>query len=324
MQSEQHLEIGAPRRFGFLFALLPIVLVAIFGHHLGEETSEWLAPEAAWGIGLFGMAWLVAAPVWIWRRRGERIEWPTFSFRLIAVEALIAVPVVFAVVVAISLVVFLLDGVPQADDPPSILQEVVDRSGGQQVGWLVVLAGVLAPISEEVFFRKFLFTELRGWVGPIGALLLQSVIFASVHAYEGAGPFAALVLVAFAFQGIYQWRKTLLAPMLAHGFFNVLMIGMVLGVSALPSPFLGVQGVKGAEDCEIESVMPGSSAEQAGLLPGDVIVEVNGEPIGPFSELSRTLKQNYIGDPIRITFLRAGESVTIDAVLGSTADIEEP
>ncbi|MDZ4158990.1 MAG: M50 family metallopeptidase [Anaerolineaceae bacterium] len=53
----------------------------------------------------------------------------------------------------------------------------------------------------------------------------------------------------------------------------------------------------------IVAVNPGSPAEAAGLLPGDVIAMINGETMESTQELSATVQQN-LGKEIRISFYR--------------------
>jgi len=71
-----------------------------------------------------------------------------------------------------------------------------------------------------------------------------------------------------------------------------------------------------SEGALITAISPGSAAELAGLQIGDVVVEVNGEPISGPSEL-----RNYIGmrrpdEMIEINVLRDGELLTFEATLG--------
>ncbi len=71
-----------------------------------------------------------------------------------------------------------------------------------------------------------------------------------------------------------------------------------------------------SEGALITAISTGSAAELAGLQIGDVVVEVNGEPISGPSEL-----RNYIGmrrpdEMIEINVLRDGELLTFEATLG--------
>jgi len=46
--------------------------------------------------------------------------------------------------------------------------------------WVAIV--IAAPLVEELFFRGFLFEGLRdSWMGPVGAVLVTSIIWASIH-----------------------------------------------------------------------------------------------------------------------------------------------
>lgn len=66
----------------------------------------------------------------------------------------------------------------------------------------------------------------------------------------------------------------------------------------------------------IYSVEPGSSAEAAGLQPGDIITRLGETEIGSYSDLRAAVKSFSAGDTADLTFYRAGESMTISVTFG--------
>lgn len=93
--------------------------------------------------------------------------------------------------------------------------------------WLVLLGFCVgAPIAEEFIFRGFLF---RGWsttfLGPTGAILLSSVLFAAVHLQYEWFYIAGIVLIGLLFGYLrYRSGSTWLTVM-THAFYN-LMAGL--------------------------------------------------------------------------------------------------
>jgi membrane protease YdiL (CAAX protease family) len=86
---------------------------------------------------------------------------------------------------------------------------------------LLLSAMTVAPVTEELFFRGLVYTWLRRFTPLVVAILLQAAIFALLH------PFTHVHLViAFVFGivqgGLYEWRKTLLTPILFHAMYNTL------------------------------------------------------------------------------------------------------
>ena len=81
----------------------------------------------------------------------------------------------------------------------------------------------------------------------------------------------------------------------------------------------------------IVSIAPESAADRAGLQQGDVIVEINGQPIHYLAMLFDTLFSYYPGDRVTIGYFREGVRNNVTVVLGerpeglpSQVEVEEP
>jgi serine protease Do len=85
---------------------------------------------------------------------------------------------------------------------------------------------------------------------------------------------------------------------------------------------LGVVGAEGAADARIESVVPGSGAEKAGLKPGDVLLKFGGKELRKYEELPPLVQQRKPGDKVEVELRRGAESVKLQVTLGQT-DAEE-
>jgi len=101
---------------------------------------------------------------------------------------------------------------------------------------LVLLAVVIAPISEELFFRGVLFRTVRDRHGFWPAALASAIPFGLVH-YVPSPAIDALVLqLTMVFTGIglawiYERRGSIVASMVAHMAFNVVGLVVILGVA---------------------------------------------------------------------------------------------
>jgi S1-C subfamily serine protease len=67
----------------------------------------------------------------------------------------------------------------------------------------------------------------------------------------------------------------------------------------------------------------GGPAERAGLQPGDVIVELEGVPVGNIDAFTPALQRTGAGKVATLVLLRGGGRITVRAMLGSAADIRE-
>ena len=65
----------------------------------------------------------------------------------------------------------------------------------------------------------------------------------------------------------------------------------------------------------VSQVAPGSSAETAGLLPGDVLLQVNGENMPVY--LPAWVRQHSPGEIIKLRVQRDGKELDISFALGS-------
>ncbi len=87
-----------------------------------------------------------------------------------------------------------------------------------------------------------------------------------------------------------------------------------------PAAWLGVQtttSTAGVQGATIELIEPGGPAERVGLMPGDVITEVDGQPITTSSDLARALAAKQPGQQVQLEVNRAGQTIVIDTTLGS-------
>ena len=68
---------------------------------------------------------------------------------------------------------------------------------------------------------------------------------------------------------------------------------------------------------EIIAVEQGGPAAQAGLVVGDTIIEIDGDPARSTEQLVLTSLRHDAGDTITVTYLRAGEEHTAEITLGA-------
>jgi S1-C subfamily serine protease len=185
-----------------------------------------------------------------------------------------------------------------------------------------IMALTMAPISEELAFRGLLYNKLRHALPMPLALLLQAIAFGLSH-YPLGSEFACAIAGASVLIGVfYEWRKTLVAPILMHAGINV--IGLVIILTNLAaeanSPRLGVYVETGEKGCIVTKVFPGTTAESAGLKAGDVLTAIDGTAVTNYRELTWIIRQRAIGGKVKIDFTRNGEPQQIEAVLKGPDD----
>ncbi|MFG0288592.1 MAG: PDZ domain-containing protein, partial [Rhodopirellula sp. JB044] len=80
--------------------------------------------------------------------------------------------------------------------------------------------------------------------------------------------------------------------------------------------FLGVQCYDNFNECLINEVLRGQAAEKAGLLPGDVVLQVDGKPIKQFKDLQKAIDAHMPGEEIDIVYQRGQQETRTTARLG--------
>ncbi len=94
---------------------------------------------------------------------------------------------------------------------------------------------------------------------------------------------------------------------------------IVAGVP-IEAGFLGVAGdqsLDGSAGVEVTNVTPGSAAELAGILVGDLIVSIDGAPVIAFEELAGLVVARSPGDVVELEMVRDGQDVNVEVTLGA-------
>lgn len=116
---------------------------------------------------------------------------------------------------------------------------LIEAAFSANPGLLLMFGVVVAPMYEELLFRRVLFGRLWAAGRPLLGLLLSSFVFALMHELPGVGdnPWQATALLwgiyalmGAAFTGVYWYTRTLWAPIAAHALNN----GIALAVLQYP------------------------------------------------------------------------------------------
>lgn len=101
--------------------------------------------------------------------------------------------------------------------------EAMLRSVGGFTGFVImfVMGAIMAPFSEELYFRGMIYPVFKNYLGPLGGALLAGLIFGIVHwDFWRTVPLAiGGALLCY----IYEKTDSIWVPMLAHGMWNGIM-----------------------------------------------------------------------------------------------------
>lgn len=173
---------------------------------------------------LVAIATLASAPVVVglcilaaWLKRSLTVKeyfalrWPPARVTL----KWLAVFVPFLLIVNVSLSLI------KGEATEQFMSDVTKSAGwATPLLWLAIFVG--APVSEEFFFRGFLFAGLKNtWMGVTGAVIVPTLLFTAIHLqYDLQG--LLFVLLAGLFFGVARAKTdSLWLPICLHAFMNV-------------------------------------------------------------------------------------------------------
>jgi len=95
-------------------------------------------------------------------------------------------------------------------------------------------------------------------------------------------------------------------------------------VKSYMKPFIGICTKMLENGIELTCVTPGTQAEKNGLKTGDVVTRMNDKGLEQSGNLNKKKKQYFsvvnnmkTGDVIKMTLVRAGETIEIDVTVGA-------
>jgi membrane protease YdiL (CAAX protease family) len=268
-------------------------------------------------LTLVGELWMAGYTIWVARRRsGSLPGFPPMTALLREFRWLpLTGPGIFILIAAVGAVVDSLHRQPAK--PDEVWMRIVGSPSRAQLVGFLFIALVGAPIAEELGFRGLLYNKLRQKCPGFVAVLLQAAAFGLVHLPLGIAMACGTGAAGLAFGLIYQWRKTLAAPILGHSSVNAIASAMLMASIAADAaaPRLGMSGVGGEQGCVVTSVARGSAAERAGLKLGDVVTSIDGQPVREFPQLTRIIRRRTVGEHVKVEFIRDGKPERVEAVL---------
>lgn len=116
------------------------------------------------------------------------------------------------------------------------------------------------------------------------------------------------------FAAAKPWAR--ISILLAGAFMNLLLAVVIYTI------IISMIGIPNTSKVMIVDISPNSPAEQAGMMPGDLILEINGEQIDGGDKLHELIYDN-LGQPITFTYARDGEIAQLVAIPRENPPINE-
>lgn len=101
---------------------------------------------------------------------------------------------------------------------------------------LAIAAVIIAPISEEILFRRVIYGFIAARIGITGSIIFTSLLFAIIH--DSFAQFPALFLLGVAFQLMYLHFHSLYPALLLHFLNNAAAVCGIIIVRVFDLPLL--------------------------------------------------------------------------------------
>ncbi|MGB8993468.1 MAG: CPBP family intramembrane glutamic endopeptidase [Desulfobaccales bacterium] len=195
----------------FLFLIVPSMVLSLVGQRLGQ--MDFTSVAIATMVRDLALVNLVFYLIW---RNGESLQslgwvWKNHE-RDLMLGVILFLPFIFGANYLESFLRSIGLSAPPAGAVPAFLS--VHGPGEIVLGLILV---IVVALAEETMFRGYLLLRFQGaGLGPWGAAVLASVIFALGHGYEGEAGIVTVGFMGLTFALIYLWRGSLVAPCVMH------------------------------------------------------------------------------------------------------------
>ena len=112
--------------------------------------------------------------------------------------------------------------------PPENAKDLLKETGNN-ILLMIIIASIIAPISEEIFFRFFVFLGLKNLFPNnknILAAIISAIFFALIHIEPGS--YVVTFILGIAFCWLYIRTKNILIPIFTHSLHNTVSVIMVI------------------------------------------------------------------------------------------------
>ncbi|MFM7642724.1 MAG: lysostaphin resistance A-like protein [Cyanobium sp.] len=176
---------------------------------LGSYLTLMLAPLAILFLMLRGKT---AAP------RGGWLQWGWKPLKAVTVPAFKVFLMMLPLVALVSWLLQLVWADPGGSNP--LLEMVLNSSDGVALLAFALTAVVLAPVFEETLFRGVLLPVLGRYLGPVVAVLMSALVFATAHL--SLGELVPLTVLGMGL-GVLRWQSGRLSTSVClHALWNSL------------------------------------------------------------------------------------------------------
>ncbi len=206
------------------------------------------------------------------------------------------------------------------DAPPAAVAETTARVGHLALAvarsWsnsLTASAGIVAVIGGPLpTGRGRAIEEVIRTTAPMHAGFAGGALVDAAGRLIGIATAAAIRGLGVVIPAPIAWKTA--AAVIEHGGIKRGYLGIAGQPARLTGPQRGAEGREGA--LLVVAVTPGSPADAAGILVGDVMLEFDGHPVESPEDLLELLRGDRVGRRVGLRLLRGADARELDVVVG--------
>jgi membrane protease YdiL (CAAX protease family) len=107
-----------------------------------------------------------------------------------------------------------------------MVQFLLGKTTVAERAWAIGLAVVVAPVTEELIFRGYLYGVIKKYGGRLAGMLTSAVLFAAMH--NNVPAILPLVVLAIGFTLAYELTGSLWTSITMHALFNLAPVVIIL------------------------------------------------------------------------------------------------
>lgn len=205
---------------------LGLLVIAVLGYIFALSQLEPSQSISIFYVATFEFILLIPIVIIFLLRKvsWKELGFQTFSRNSLALGCGLLVAV-YIVTIVNNLIMIALNIITQAD----VISEILGELDSPYL--FAFVTAIVAPITEEIFFRGFLFKGLREKYGWVNALMFSSIIFALFH-----GQIATLIptfLLGTLFAYMYQRTESVYPGMILHFIVNTMGVVVLLAADQI-------------------------------------------------------------------------------------------
>ena len=205
-------------------------------------------------------------------------------------------------------------GASLADESQARVGEIVLSVGRRGTDGLATTYGVISALGgpwrtwQGARIDRLLRLDLNPFTGFSGGPIVNAR--GEILGMATSGPRRSVVTIPT------STVTRIVEQLLKRGHIARGYLGVGMQPVAFPDSARQTVGMNAARGLLVVTVAPGSSAEQSGVLLGDIIITVNGSPVHSLRSLQPVLDSENVGNQVHFEIVRGGKLVKLSVTVG--------